>query len=617
MDIDKILSDLGLDFTDPETKRGALEAIDAIISSRAPQPDLGDLGGGGETDIELDPDLVQPSVKHKPTASDDDIEIEDEEDILSQMKHNDSEQDFDDADQNDGAGNGSTSSSSDSSGSNESDPNTSSGSNNSNTSDDDGDDISSENDSNDGNTSSKKPIDDEEDDDDYNNESDRADSDDEDDDYTDLDDSDDDDHSSDNDDDTDGDFDYDSDDSGDEDQEDEDDTDGDDLDTAEDADSDSDGDDYEEIENEEENEEEEIDENEEDEDYIEDDLEHIFDDKQITSKHEARKVKRERTVAAGKKALEDAKARNTSPALIRELENAIAALEALTEAVKNIKDISDDEFNLLVNRVFDAIDAVGDKSLTFTTDEERETKVKEIKADLDNETTRADLSAEDAARIRAEHQAQRAREKETAKYQTKARNSFKGFQEFLNSLYRAVALQVNTEETNDSSWSALSRRNSGVGVLQQGKRIQELPNKKIPVIDFYFDQSGSWDDADIKVGEKAVAALADMEADGKIKINIYYFSNDVYTDAASARADGGTAGWNEIVKNVIATNATNVIIMTDADMEDWWKGDTALHYTVPGYVWYLWRDGINAPRLPRDLKGRGGTQQFSFNANDA
>jgi hypothetical protein len=52
-------------------------------------------------------------------------------------------------------------------------------------------------------------------------------------------------------------------------------------------------------------------------------------------------------------------------------------------------------------------------------------------------------------------------------------------------------------------------------------------------------------------------------------------------------------------------------------MEDWWKGDKALSYTVPGYVWYLWRNGINAPRLPRDLRGRGGTQQFSFNASDA
>ena len=57
--------------------------------------------------------------------------------------------------------------------------------------------------------------------------------------------------------------------------------------------------------------------------------------------------------------------------------------------------------------------------------------------------------------------------------------------------------------------------------------------------------------------------------------------------------------------------------MTDSDMEDWWSGPEALKYTVPGYVWYLWRNGDNAPRLPRDLKGRGGVQQFSFNRGDA
>jgi hypothetical protein len=108
-----------------------------------------------------------------------------------------------------------------------------------------------------------------------------------------------------------------------------------------------------------------------------------------------------------------------------------------------------------------------------------------------------------------------------------------------------------------------------------------------------------------------------MEENGQIKINIFYFSDDVYTDAESARARGSTSGWNEIVKNVISTNATNVIVMTDSDMEDWWNGDKALGYTVPGYVWYLWRDGVNAPRLPRDLKGRGGTQQFSFSTADA
>ena len=155
--------------------------------------------------------------------------------------------------------------------------------------------------------------------------------------------------------------------------------------------------------------------------------------------------------------------------------------------------------------------------------------------------------------------------------------------------------------------------------MQQGKRLNELPNKKIPIIDFYFDQSGSWTASDINVGKKAVEELAKMEEDGKIKMNIYYFADSVHTDAGSARREGGTGAWNEIVKNVIATGATNVIIMTDSDMESWWNNywsDPALKYTVPGYVWYLWKYGDSAPRLPRDLKGRGGVQQFSFSPND-
>ena len=193
-------------------------------------------------------------------------------------------------------------------------------------------------------------------------------------------------------------------------------------------------------------------------------------------------------------------------------------------------------------------------------------------------------------------------------------NSFKGFSDFLNSLYRAIALQVKVNEIQDDSWSALSRRNSGVGVLKQGKRLNELPDTKIPVIDFYFDCSGSWGSEDIKVGKRAVESLVEMEEKGQIKINLYYFGDRV--DTSPNNTGGGTSGWNEIVKNVIATQATNVIIMTDSDMEDWWQGPEALRYTVPGYVWYLWRDGINAPRLPRDLKGRGGTQQFSFRRGD-
>lgn len=596
MDIESILNALGIDLTNPEAKRGAIEAIDAILNSRQPSISLDSAASGmnGEQDVEIDPDLLQPSIKNKPQETSDDVEINDEEDILKNVKHNDSE-----------------------------DPQEAPASNKSEAGE--SEDNSDNSDDNDDNTSDSGV-----DNTAMDNQTDSESVDDSSDEYTEPDNSSTIDNSDESEADTANDEAEETEDEADENADDSD-MDAADVDEVEDdfdGEADSDGDAAAEVEETEdevdENGEETEDESEVDEDELVDDtLKDPFEDQADKAKHEARKIKRERTLQAAKSALANALAKNKAPALIRELEKAIEALESLQEAAgKSLKDMSDEEFNLIVNRVFDAIDALGDSGLTYSSEEERQLKAKEIKADLENKQTQAELSAEDVAKIRAETQAVKAREKEKAKYTTKSRGSFKGFQDFLSSLYRAIALQVHTEETRDDSWSAISRRNSGAGVLQQGKKINELPNKKIPVIDFYFDQSSSWDEHDIKVGEKAVAALSEMEEKGQIKINIYYFANHVHSDAASARYEGGTWAWNDIVKNIIATQATNVIIMTDSDMEDRWNAESywdqgkAASYTVPGYVWYLWRNGSNAPRLPRDLKGRGGTQQFSFNNGD-
>ena len=60
MDIKEILDTLGLDLNDPETKKGAIEAIDAILTSRisanSDAAGIGTAGGkvGGE-EVEIDP----------------------------------------------------------------------------------------------------------------------------------------------------------------------------------------------------------------------------------------------------------------------------------------------------------------------------------------------------------------------------------------------------------------------------------------------------------------------------------------------------------------------------------------------------------------------------------
>jgi len=584
MDAQDILKSLGIDLTNPEAKQGAIEALQAILASRQPAGNLGGMGGAGGSDetetVEMDPNLILPSQKNIPTNQDDlDIEIEDEDDVLSQIKQNNSESSQETNDSDYGSDSGTSpeegseeAAESEATGEGEetdnssSDPNEEAADTETTESDEDSD-TSSEADT------SAESEDTSEDD---SEEADAtADSDGE---------------------------------SGEETTDEE---------AADTFDDEFDDDEFDDDEFDDDFDEDEFDEDESD--LLDTELQKVYDDTDKQSKYDARKIKRERTLQAAKKALANAQARNVSASLIKELESAIADLEKLQEAkAKTLKNLSDDEFNLIINRVFDAIDAVGDKDLTYITDEERELRAKEINDDITSADTQRELSAEDAAQIRAETQEVKAREKDNAQYKQRSASSFKGFQEFLNSLYRAIALQVQTNEINNDTWSAINRRYSGTGVLKQGQRKEELPDKKIPVIDFYFDCSASWTMHDINIGKKAVEALADMEDKGQIKINIYYFSSDVFNDYQSARAMGSTDGWNSIVKNVIKTQATNVIIMTDEDMESWWEpmDQPPLSYTVPGYVWYLWRDGENAPRLPRDLKGRGGTQQFSFSASD-
>ncbi len=565
MEINDILSKLGLDFSNAEAKRGAMEAIDAILASRIDLSGLGGDGGGmpgkpeGPIEVEVDPDLLQPSIKQHSPMSDDDVEIEDEEKLLNKVKHNKNEDpiESEESDGQDKDAEDSNESGEDVEGSEESDDLTEPSKS-----------TETEEPTEPGETKepgeTEEPTEAEDDPNSPENPGKPREEPDEP--------------------------------------------------GGEKKDPDDGSGNMPGKAPEEETEEEEIEEFPDDEEWIDDELKQATKDDAATKKAEARRRKRERTLRAAKATLEKAQAAKASKELITELENAIADLEALLEAAaRNLADLSDDEFNSMINRVFDAIDALNPGELTYSSEEQRQAKAQEIKADLASSRTQAELSAEDAAAIRAEHQAVKAREDEADKYRPKSRKSFQGFQAFMDSLQRGIALQVSYTDERDDTWSAISRRNSGAGVLRQGQRINDLPNKKIPIIDFYFDQSGSWDESDIEIGNQAVEALAKLKEDGKIAVNVYYFSNHVFENAADARAEGGTAAWNEIVKNVVATDATNVVIMTDDDMEGWWRPSDkpALKHTVSGFVWYLWRNGENAPRLPRDLQGRGGTMQYS------
>lgn len=332
-------------------------------------------------------------------------------------------------------------------------------------------------------------------------------------------------------------------------------------------------------------------------------------------KNESQRIQLGRTIEAAQNAIKKAKESGAPSSTVKLLEKCCELLEEMLDELESdsTAEINDKKIEQLISKTLDAISEVDKQDLTFTSQEDRDLQVKKIKDAMSDAVTAAELSAEDAEQIRKDKQAVVANQREVDKYAGRPRNSFKGFEDFITSLKRAMALQINVETAKAGSWAAINRRHDGTSVVMPGIKNKALPNGKIPVIDFYFDCSASWDDRDLLKGEEALSQIAQLERDGFIKTNIFYFAEDVYNDPETPRRrDGGTGAWNRIIENIITTKATNVVIMTDEDMQYQCNNPPPKGYKVAGFVWYLWRDGANAPRLPQLLQGRGGTLQYSF-----
>ena len=160
----------------------------------------------------------------------------------------------------------------------------------------------------------------------------------------------------------------------------------------------------------------------------------------------------------------------------------------LTEALKALEDMSDDEFNDMINKVFDEIDKV--KKPKYSTD--IEARIQEIKDDASNSVMNRELSMEDNINTRADNVMHaKARAHEQDKYGSMSTAGLKDLSSFKQSLYRAIKNQVESIEDEDASWSAIDRRHEDdKSIVKKGIIIDDMPNK-IPSIDVYFDQSPS------------------------------------------------------------------------------------------------------------------------------
>lgn len=519
----------------PEQTEAVMTAIGAILKSRIP-PLAGNSSAGlpsttgGNPEVEIDPELLQPSKKFKSEKTDDSIEIDDPDNVLSQIKTHDSDEtEIDDEESN------SEDESNDNDVDSSSDNDTTENENNSNESETTGQDSTGETDTDSDN------LDD-----------------------SDLDDSD----MSDNDDSNDSD----------------------------------DSEDFDEIDQ---------DDNESEEDTLPDDEEELQDkvdlqdirDKGFTPRKIA-ETQKQRAIELGKQVLSSVPETDENKKILDKIKSAVEKLENLSE--EDLENISDEEFDNLINTIIDAAKALKN-DITVKSAEEVKATIKEIQKEFEDPEVAQELENEDNIGIWKEKRIAAASERTKTGYRPR---NFKSIADFKINFYKAIKDQVEEVEEDEETWSAINRRHDGTDRIAPGYRGEPKPNSKIPTVDVYMDCSGSWNDEDIKIGEELLSLVLNFERQKKLKINLYYFSNNVWNTKQDARREGGTRAWPYILSQIKASKTKNVVIITDSDMNYYARGGASLK--IEGCMWWIWKNGDSAPECTKHLIGKRGNFQYSF-----
>ena len=213
-----------------------------------------------------------------------------------------------------------------------------------------------------------------------------------------------------------------------------------------------------------------------------------------------------------------------------------------------------------------------DKPLDSPEDKKKKAKlakrVKQIEDTLKDVKTKSKLFGEAEGAVDKEKRIKQAKDiqKYTDSPLTRFKESLVGF------------IRKELDVGRGKTWTRFSKKYTGSGLIRPG--TSRLSQNYIPLINVYFDRSGSWDANKTEEGKKAIATLHDYERQGKIKIKWYYFANEVSSEDPGG---GGTYG-QPILNHIEATRPDNVIIITDSDISDC-KTDTV----VPGGVWLLFK----------------------------
>ena len=282
---------------------------------------------------------------------------------------------------------------------------------------------------------------------------------------------------------------------------------------------------------------------------------------------------------------------------------------------------SDDPFTPEIGNIPDdeeskRIEDEENKAREAEEDEEEETE-EEVKARIDRiKDLLNDEETMEKANDEAERQVFKSRQRKTdaeRKKQLKQYRDSHGIEGFIVSINDFIKNEV--KDSKIRSYKKMNKTyntNAGSSIIRQGRMKKK--NDKIPMINVYYDQSGSWGPSWVEMGNAAIATLNKYVEKKQLIIDVYYFADRISATDNSEEAIGrGTSAGDKIVAHINETRPDNVVIMTDSDIDHYvdYRDQILGSATVPGGVWYLWKNGEKSRHLFSAVKGRKLTKEFN------
>lgn len=214
------------------------------------------------------------------------------------------------------------------------------------------------------------------------------------------------------------------------------------------------------------------------------------------------------------------------------------------------------------------------------------------------------LSNADVGR-RVQRDSANAKQKEKDEIKRREEERYKNhpLTKFVSSLNGFIEREI--KYMRDRTWKKFNPTYAAQDLLRQGKAT--TVQRKTPVVQVYYDRSGSWDGNESKenIGKRGIDSLQKYVKDGLLKVEHWYF--DTRVSQSPANMGGGTYG-TPIIENIKATKPDNVVIITDSDITDCTE-----HITVPGAVWFLFVNGVS-DNLKEHISGKRLTKSYEINS---